>query len=292
MESIGSSTAIDIANRIAVDIDKFVIRQQDTGPRAHLGASGIGEDCSRKLWYSFRWAFRENFKDEKNHARVMRLFNRGHREEPRMIELLQGIGAQVWTHDANGEQFKITKSANGHFGGSIDGIARLPPQYGIEEPVLLEFKTNGTGAGFQALVDNGMRIAKPVHYAQVCVYGSDVQYNLRYCLYMNTNKNDDSLHIELVELNHELGHTLRKKAEMIVSSQKPPNRISENATRVPCVYCAAREICHKGALPERNCRSCKNSEPVADGQWKCHVHNATIPSDVIPHACPQYEPIQ
>ncbi|WBF76730.1 hypothetical protein PSV3_00028 [Septimatrevirus PSV31] len=34
-------------------------------------------------------------------------------------------------------QYRIS-GVMGHFGGSLDGIARLPERYGIDEPVLLE----------------------------------------------------------------------------------------------------------------------------------------------------------
>ena len=44
--------------------------------RAHLGASMIGRECNRALWYGFRWATVPNFP-----GRVLRLFKRGHDEE-------------------------------------------------------------------------------------------------------------------------------------------------------------------------------------------------------------------
>lgn len=279
-----------IATRISADIDEYIIKEYDDGHRHHLGASQIGDECKRKLWYVFRWCFKETYKDQKNHARVQRLFNRGHREEDRFIEWLKGIGAQVWTHDSDGKQFRIS-GANGHFGGSMDGICRLPTKYGIDEPILLEFKTNGTGAGFDKTMELGMQLQKPLHFSQISTYGSDPAYNFNYCLYFIINKNDDSLHIELVKLNNELGAILKKKAEMIVSSQSAPARVSENPTRVPCVYCAAKEICHKGALPERNCRSCKNATPVANAEWYCGHHKAIIPRDAIPRACTEYKSI-
>ena len=79
-----------IASRIAKDIDEYCVKTYDKGHRNHLGASLIGDKCSRKLWYIFRWCFRE-----KTDGRKQRLFNRGHREEDRFIEWLEGIGAKV-----------------------------------------------------------------------------------------------------------------------------------------------------------------------------------------------------
>lgn len=323
-----------VAKRIAADIDKYNIETYDGGHRWHLGASLIGDECKRKLWYIFRWCFRETAPTPAEHARKQRLFNRGHREEARFIEWLEGIGAEVWFENYEGlayhaesdcyvilgpdeegdglaervlpnnaafrmhiarakadglefPQYRVS-AVLGHFGGSLDGIAKLPAHYGIEEAVLLEFKTNGTGAGFNKLVEKGMPVAKSQHYAQTSTYGSDPKYNFRFVLYFNINKNDDSLHVELAKLDHRLGENMRVKAEQIILSPSPPSRLSDNPTYQPCTWCAAKEICHKNALPERNCRSCKNARPVEAGEWFCDVHGGVIPREFVPQACSSY----
>ena len=224
------------------------------------------------------------------------MFNRGHREEARFIEWLEGIGFKVWFENRDegpnekGEypQYRIS-DVMGHFGGSLDGIAILPERYGIAEPVLLEFKTNGTGAGFNKLADDGMPIAKPEHFAQTSTYGK--KYNFRYCVYLNINKNDDSLHIEVVKLNHNLGEQMIMKAEQIIMSQTAPARLSDNPTFHKCGYCHMKEVCHKGAVVEVNCRSCAFARPVENAEWFCEVHNGNIPKDFIAKACPSYKAI-
>ena len=330
LDAPGVSKAV--SKRILEDIDEYCVRTYDGGHRRHLGASLIGEACKRKLWYLFRWTYREQ-----TTGRAQRLFNRGHREEARFVEWLEGIGVQVWfenragfalNHTTNeyfiagdGEvlspdcesifeghsdylkhvarakadglefpQYRVS-AVNGHFGGSLDGIAKLPARYGIDEPVLLEFKTNGTGAGFNKLIEAGMPVAKPQHFAQTSTYGSDPAYGFRYVLYLNICKNDDNLHVELAKLDHRLGAQMREKAEQIILSQEPPPRLSDNPTYKDCSYCPAKDICHKGAIPERNCRSCKAARPVENGEWFCDVHNGVIPRDFIPQACPSYVPI-
>ena len=280
-----------LGKRILEEIDEYCVRTYDGGHRSHLGASLIGRECKRYLWYVFRWCLHE-----KTTGRQQRLFNRGHREEARFIEWLEGIGFKVWFENRDegpnekGEypQYRIS-DVMGHFGGSLDGIAVLPERYGIAEPVLLEFKTNGTGAGFNKLADDGMPIAKPEHFAQTSTYGK--KYNFKYCVYLNINKNDDSLHVEVVKLNHNLGEQMIMKAEQIITTQKPPARLSDNPTFHKCGYCAMKDICHKGAVPEVNCRSCAFARPVENAEWFCEVHNGNIPKDFIPKACPSYKAI-
>lgn len=286
-----------IARKISEDIDNYCKKAYDDGYRDHLGASLIGDPCKRKLWYSFRWCVREVLD-----GRVLRLFNRGHREEARFIEWLEGIGCKVWPHERpevkdeagnvieKEKQFRIS-AVNGHFGGSLDGIAKLPASYGIEEPVLLEFKTSGTGAAFNKVAECGMEIAKPQHFAQTSTYGSEPRFNFNYCLYCIINKNDDSITVELVKLNHAHGQNMRTKAEQIINSQEPPPRLSNNPQYFDCKYCAAKDVCHEGKLPERNCRSCKYAMPIENAQWGCESHSATIPKEVIKVGCDRYKAI-
>jgi len=243
------------------------------------------------LWAIFRW-----LKHEKTDGRQQRLFNRGHREEARFIEWLEGIGCKVWFEDRskepdeNGQYPQIRISdVNGHFGGSLDGVAILPERYGIEEPVLLEFKTNGTGTGFNKLLGDGMARAKKEHYAQTSTYG--VKMGFKWVLYLNINKNDDTIHCELVKLNESLGNQMLAKAERIITSQKPPAKLSENPTFIICTWCHFKDICHKGAVPEVNCRSCVHAVPAENAQWNCTLHNGIIPKEFIPNACPSYKAI-
>ena len=328
-----------VAKRLLDDIDEYCVKTYDGGHRTHLGASLIGHECNRYLWGIFRW-----LKHEVTDGRKQRLFNRGHREEARFVEWLEGVGCRVWFEDRESDPlyycdeinvyslkskiepdsqydhlaYKINREkagyslhianakaqgiefpqyrisdVGGHFGGSLDGICILPERYGITEPILLEFKTNGTGAGFNKLGSHGMPIAKPQHFAQTSVYGfkgvNGTQF--RYVLYLNICKNDDAIHCEIVKLNHTLGAQIIEKAERIITSQTPPARISDNPTFMACSWCAQKEICHQGAAPEVNCRSCVHAFPRDNAQWFCEVHNDNIPKDFISQACPQYKAI-
>jgi len=283
----GVATAV--SKRILEDIDKYCAEAYDDGPRKHLGASLIGHDCKRYLWYIFRWCFHE-----KHSGRVQRLFNRGHREEARFIEWLRGIGFQVWAEDEHGNQFKIS-GVNGHFGGSLDGVGILPEHYGIKEPVLLEFKTNGTGAGFNKLGQSGMPVAKPQHFAQTSTYGYKGVNgtHFRFCAYFNINKNDDDLHVEIVKLDYRLGAQMEAKAEHIINSQSAPARLSDNPTYRDCQWCALKGICHNNELPEKNCRSCAYAVPVENKEWFCSLpaHTSNIPTEFIPKGCAAWHPI-
>lgn len=235
-------------------------RQDDGGFRSHMGASQIGAECGRAIWYGFRWATKPKFP-----GRIIRLFNRGHLEEARIIALLLTIGAQVYQQDAEGKQFRIS-SYGGHFGGSGDGVVVGIPDLPAGLPALCEFKTHND-ASFKALKKNGVRDAKFEHFVQMQTYMRKM--NLTVALYVAVNKNDDEIYAELVSLDTGVADQFIQRAHTIIPLHIAPDRISKSPGWRSCVYCDHRPVCHLKVTPERNCRTCEHSQPREDGTWWC-----------------------
>ena len=264
-----------IANQLLKDIDEYCVKEFTDEHRSHLGASIIGKECAREIWYDFRWVKYQVFE-----ARMLRLFNRGKMEEELFIKWLRGIGCQVWEVDpATGKQFRIW-GVNGHYGGSADSVGILP--YLPDFPILMEFKTHNSKS-FINLINKGLILAKPQHYSQMCSYGK--HYNFRYGLYVAVNKNDDDLYPELVELDWKRAHDLSNKAQDIIEAKYPPQRISDNPSYFTCKFCNKADICHNNAPVEINCRSCKCCIPVQNAEWRCTRFDAIVPEDFIKKGC-------
>lgn len=234
-------------------------REDDMPFRGHLGASLIGRSCARELWNSFHWVTKPSFE-----GRILRLFNRGHLEEPRLVALLQMIGCEVWFQDENGKQFRM-KGHRGHFGGSLDAIIRGIPEM-PDEPILGEFKTHNDKS-FQKLLAEGVHKAKVEHYAQMQEYMGT--YSLSWALYMACNKNDDALYCELVPFNQESYTRFAERAAMIIDAVEPPKRINNSPSWYQCKFCDHSPVCHGAKQPEVNCRTCKHSRVADDGFWEC-----------------------
>lgn len=273
----------ELAWRIGLNIDDYAQAEYGQGHRDHLGASLIGNECSRYLWSIFRWLKKEEFD-----PRILRLFQRGHREEDVFSEYIRGIRGKIETHDEGGEDQLRIEARNKHFGGSIDGLVTLPAEYGISDKLIAEFKTNGTGKGFNDLVEHGVKSSKFQHYVQMCVYGKHL--DIKYGLYICVNKNDDSLHVEIVELDHLEAEIYINRAEDVINSQFPPAKISEQSSYWKCKMCNFQGICHLGELVEKNCRSCKNASAIKDGTWNCSL-GGEIPEDFIAKGCDYHDPI-
>jgi hypothetical protein len=258
-------------------------RSDEDGYRTHLGASVIGRECPREVYYKWRW-----FTKPKFIGRMLRLFNRGHLEEGRVIAALQLIGCQVYQQGADGKQFKITH-AGGHIGGSGDGVVVGVPDLPPETPALTEVKTHGEKS-FIKLKDVGVREAKPEHYAQMQIYMEKMAIPI--ALYIAVNKNTDELYIEIVILNRYHADEFLTFGESIVFAKTPPDRINNSSGYYKCRFCDERPHCHKlGGKIEKNCRTCSKSSPLPDGTWLCTMHGNFLTKGDQIAGCGDHSPL-
>jgi hypothetical protein len=239
----------------------------DAGFRAHLGASLIGTECERALWYALRWATRAQ-----HTGRLLRLFETGNLAEGRFVADLRRIGVTVLDLDpATGRQWNV-RDASGHFGGSMDavaiGFAEAPKTWHV-----CEFKTHGHKS-FAKLVAEGVERSKPLHWAQMQAYmqmaGIDRAFYLAVC------KDTDELYQERIRHDADAGLRILAKAARIVGAERPPTRISDDPAWWQCRFCDHHSVCHDGAAVERHCRSCLHASPVDGGGWHCSRHGVAL----------------
>jgi len=264
-------------------------RPGNDGHRSHMGASLIGGECARAIWYNFRWATKSNFD-----GRLLRLFNRGHLEEARFIAMLLMIGCEVYQQDENGNQFRISH-AEGHFGGSGDGVVIGLPDLPPGTAALSEFKTHNDKS-FTELKAKGVRDAKFEHYVQMNVYMRKM--GLAVALYLAVNKNTDELYGEIIPLDSAVADQFLDRGDKIVWMSEPPNKLNESPGFFKCRWCDHRPVCHLTAAPDKNCRTCAYSEPATGGKWICNRPvqpigegaNEVISKEVQLVGCEDYTP--
>jgi hypothetical protein len=248
--------------------------------RAHLGASQIGKECGRAIWYSFRWATKVLFE-----GKMLRLFNRGHLEEPRMLALMKLIGVQVYQVDENGKQFRISKGHRGHGGGSMDSVLYNVPDIPATW-MLGEFKTHGDKS-FGKLIDDGLLRSKFEHYVQTQIYMGDQK--LPYALYLATNKNTDDIHAEIIKADPAQFQRYQQRTILIVESREPPPKIAKNEADWRCKFCDHMKVCHLDAPPHKSCRTCQHAVILDDGKWGCGWHRVELTEEMQLAACDQYD---
>lgn len=208
-------------------------RGEAEGVRRYMGGSSIGLECDRWLWYLFRIGASEEFS-----GRMMRLFDRGHREELVFVEELRGIGATVHEVGEDGQQFGVS-AYGGHLAGHMDGVALGV----LEAPKtwhLLEFKTHNAKS-FASLVRDGVQKSKPQHYAQMQMYMG--LSKLTRALYLAVNKDNDELYQERVRFDPRFFKSLMERAKRIIETSEAPPCAFPRADHFGCQFCPFKNLC-------------------------------------------------
>lgn len=269
------------ATRTLHVIESAVQADAEDGFRNHLGASVIGKECNRLLWYIFHWYVRVQHRGQ-----MLRLFDRGHLEEHRFAHMLRRAGVLVETRDpVTNKQFRVS-AHEGHFGGSLDAKLRGVPDW--PDPWLLgEFKTYNKKR-FKELKEKGVRVASPDHFVQMQVYMHFEQ--LPGALYLAVCKDDDELHAEMVEYQREVAEQYIERALRIILAPNPPPRVNESPSWYLCKFCDYYHACHYGAPAAVNCRTCVNARPGPGATWVCTRYNVSLTTEQQKVGCMDHTP--
>lgn len=258
--------------------------------RGHIGASVLGHDCTRHIWYLFRNAQKPTFT-----GRLLRIFDRGKREEATVFEELRAIGVELHTED-NGKQIEV-RDSTGHIGGSVDGIGKGFP----ESPgtwAVLEIKTH-SAKSFADMLKRKVKESKPAHWSQMQVYMGLLE--LDRALYYAVNKDTDELYVEWVHFDAEAFDNLINRGRSILLASEPPAKLSEDPAHWQCKGCQHFSLCHDKRVAEMNCRTCCHASPGDGGKWHCELHKKELSRSAqlagcgehlfIPSLIPYAEPV-
>jgi len=246
--------------------------------RDHLGGSQIGKECWREIWYGFRWALRPALE-----GRILRLFDHGHWEEARAARDINRVpGVELTTRDEDGGQFQM--DAPGHLGGSLDG--KLLGYPGAPKTLHLWDHKTANEKQFKAFMTKGLKLWKPVYWAQGQVYMH--WSKIKRAVFTVENKNDDSWGEDRFAYERDSAQRLERKGLEISLADRPPPKAQEDPAKWgPCKWCDFKPICHEGKIEklERSCRTCTYVTAKEDGTWECGYtsHPAlSIPQPLTP----------
>lgn len=244
-------------------------------PRGHLGASILGDPCKRKTAYTFYWTHQSRV-----NGRLERIFRLGDAIEDQIIAALKTVGIHV-----KGSQTRIEDST-GHAGGSCDGIIPDHPEF--DENILFEAKSANHN-NYMDIKRKGVKDAKPNHYIQMQMYMG--RLGLRFALYGLYNKNTSELHFEQVCFDEDAYKDALNTEHDILHMGHINDfpRVSTNPSWYHCKVCDAKNICHGGENPARNCRTCERSEMHVEGKWWCTFHEKQLNRKEQIEGCQHYE---
>jgi len=241
-------------------------------PREYLGMSGLGGDCSRAMWYGFRLCSKRTIT-----PRQARLFGRGHKEEPIIVESLEAVGMEHFD-----DQAEIVE-CHGHCKGHCDGKLRNVPD-APKTDHLAEFKT-ANDKNFKDMCKKGVKKSKPIYYAQMALYMYG--FGLKRALFIMVNKNDDSRYYERVACDNVLAKELLQKGMDIISSEVPLEKIG-GPNWFKCKWCDHYQVCHFGEMPQKSCRTCQSCDIHDDGKWACSLRDEWLTWEVQQVGCSAY----
>ncbi len=212
-------------------LDEAILkRAQSQPPRTYLGASALGEECDRKLWYAWH---RPRPVDD---ARIQRIFDIGHKLESLVIDWLKESGLTVHTDD-NGEQFGFK---DGMIAGHIDGVVTGLPE--SKQPHLLEIKTYNDSR-FTELCKVGVRSNDPKYYTQMCIYMEKM--DLERALFVAVNKDNAEIYTERVHADPIEANAMINRGKQLIEIKeaKDVTRKYNHRSFFKCKWCNYRTEC-------------------------------------------------
>lgn len=283
------NTGQDISDRVYKSYEKERQKQRSFW-LGLLGASSIGEECTRKTFFDWRVYLHEHIRGQ-----ILRLFDTGFIQESRVIKDLRQAGFPVWDIDPEtGKQYKFLHES-GHLVAKVDGIIKEVP--GAEKtPHLIEIKSHNDSNFKSLLKKTSVLAAMPAHYAQMQV-GMWLGGFSR-ALYAAVNKNDENYYFERVYRDDKAIEKIENKVETLMDATLTPAGISESQSAFGCKFCPYKgdkdkgipNVCAGEPSPLKHCRTCIRSQPIANGEWVCSLMDITLTQDAQQKGCEHHRP--
>ena len=229
------------SNAINKLIDEAIVKKRSSQPRRkYLGASMLGQSCQRAIQYEFLQYDKDPGKDFS--ARVYRIFQAGHELEESIVKWFRDAGFDLRNEKSNGDQFGF-EVAGGVIQGHIDGVLCGGPDC-IKYPALWEAKSM-SNKKFNAFVKNGVAKSHPQYAAQVALYQAYMNLSDNPAVLTAINKDDSSLHHEIIPFNAQLAQEISDRAVNIIQSgENMLPRISNDPGWYECSWCSYSRRCH------------------------------------------------
>lgn len=217
-----------------MDITKTILdylkKTQPSAKREYLGASIIGKECYRHIWYSY------HLLPISIEPETKITFDIGHKLESLIIDYLENAGFNLVRPSKENNFLECKDEDINSFQGHMDGLLMV----GDEMPVVLEIKTC-KNSHFQRFKQVGLQAWSNTYYAQVQSYMGMTGF-LKAIL-IAINKDTSELHSEWVDYDDIFYNELKQKALTISKMDEPPERINKSPLYYLCARCQFKEIC-------------------------------------------------
>lgn len=217
------------------ELTKYIEKHQKSiidEPRDYIGASSIGAECDRQIWYECK-----GYQGEPLDTKYRRVFDMGRWLESLVVQWLREAGFRIETANEKNSLLEVVASDMPYFKGHMDGLILI----GDHEKHILEIKS-AKDSSYKTFVSKGIKLWFPRYYAQLQSYmGMSGIHN---AIILVLNKDSSDICDNLVTFNQKEYDNLKERAQRIYLSEKEPPRINESPAWYLCRICKFRKICH------------------------------------------------
>lgn len=214
-------------NELSKKIEKIQSRD-DRKTRDYIGASTIGSDCLRQIWYEFK-----GFQATEVPTKTRRTWNIGKVLEGTILDWLVEAGIEVCRTWDDLQAIEMP-----YFKGHLDSVWMK----GGKPFAIIEIKT-AKDASFVIFVKKGLKSWQPQYYAQIQTYMGMSGIHKAYILVLNKDTSDIS--DEVILFDEAFYKKLCEKALMIANAHVPPPKVNGSPMWYQCKMCKFHKVCHK-----------------------------------------------
>ena len=214
-------------NELSKKIEKVQSRD-DKKTRDYIGASTIGSDCLRQIWYEYK-----GVEATQVPTKTRRTWAIGKVLEGTILSWLEDAGLQIartW--------FDLQAVNMPYFKGHLDSVWMKKD----EAFAIIEIKT-AKDASYAIFVKKGLKVWQPQYYAQIQTYMGMSGIHRAYILVLNKDTSDIS--DELVLFDETFYQSLVGKAFMIANAHAAPPKVNGSPLWYQCKMCKFNKVCHK-----------------------------------------------
>lgn len=198
--------------------------------RDYIGASLIGHECLRKIWYEYQGQEKEMID-----SRIQRTWEIGKTLEFYVVQLLRDTGLAIETPNEQNNYLEFCDKEHPWFKGHLD--AKL-----LDPLAIIEIKTTNN-INFNTYKNKGLRYWNKQYYAQIQTYMGFTSIPQAYLIALN--KDTSELWDELVPFDAQFyKNVIKEKAQLIYNAKVAPPKINGSPSFYICKMCQFRKGCH------------------------------------------------
>ena len=211
-----------------------IISQSSDVPREtmeeYVGASSIGADCLRQIWYQYHHPSKAiKYDAMTNGFDVTEILKAG------VMNALKSSGISLILPSIQNHFLLFFDKDLPYFKGKPDAIWN-------DEDAIIHIKVS-KDSGFKQFVDAGLERWQPKYYSQMQAYLGMSERLKAYVLCIN--KDNNRIHDETVLFEPEYYSQLKMRALFVHEVDEPPQRINQSPFYIACKSCNFRNECHK-----------------------------------------------